>query len=61
MATGVLSIIDTAHLPKRLRTSLKRDFRDSVPRKLDEVWYHLKGFLELYNLRYSDSSFIGQF
>ena len=47
-----------AHLPKRPRKSLKMDFRFSYPRKLVRVWYHSKWFLKLYNMCYSDSSFI---
>ena len=55
MTAGLLSLIYTSRLPKRLHKMLKRDFRFPVPRKLVGVWYHLKGFSKLYNLTYSDS------
>ena len=45
-------------LPKRPRKNFKIDFRFSLPRKSVRVWYHFKLFLKLYNLGYSDSSFI---
>ena len=47
-----------APLGKHPRKSSKMDFRYSLPRKLVRVWYHFKWFLKLYNLSYSDSSFV---
>ena len=44
-------------LLKHPRKSAKMDFRCSVPRKLVRDLYHLKWFLKLYNLSYSDESF----
>ena len=54
----VNSLPEDAHLLKRLRKIWKVDFRCSVPRKLVQVRYHGKWFFKLYNLSYSDSSFI---
>ena len=48
------SLPENAHLLKRPRKSRKVDFWSSFPRKLVQVWYYCKWFLELYNLSYSD-------
>ena len=45
-------------LPKRPRKNLKMNFRFSLPRKWVRVWCHFKWFFMLYNLSYSDSSFV---
>ena len=45
------------HLPQRPRKNWKVDFRHLVPRKSVRVRYYWKGFLKLYNLSFSDSSF----
>ena len=36
----------------------KIDFQCRTPTKLARAWYHFKCFFKLFNLRYSDSSFI---
>ena len=54
----VKTLSDDVHLPKHPRKCYKVDFWDSVPRKLVRVWYHWKWFFKLYNLSYSDLSFI---
>ena len=48
------------HAPvlKRLRKSSKVNFPLFVPRKLVQVWYHFKSFLKLYNLSYSDLTYM---
>ena len=48
------------HAPvlKRLRKSSKANFPLFVPRELVQVWYHFKSFLKLYNLSYSDSTYM---
>ena len=43
---------------KRPRKNEKWDFLCLVSRKLVQVWYHFKCFLKLYNLSYSDSSYV---
>ena len=43
---------------KCLRKSSKVNFPLFVPRELVQVWYHFKWFLKLYNLSYSDSSYM---
>ena len=50
----VKNLSDDFRPPKHLRKSLRIDFRFSLPRKLIRVWYHLKWFLKIYNLSYSD-------
>ena len=54
----VKSLSQDVHLLNRPRKSEKWDFPCFVPKKLVRVRYHWKWFFKLYNLSYSDSSFI---
>ena len=54
----VKSLSHDVPLPKRPRKCFNVDFPYLVPRELVRVWYHRKWFLKLYNLSYSDLSFI---
>ena len=55
---GCLPDLWDAHLPRRLRKGLKNDFRVQFPGNWFEIGIILNYFLKLFNLGYSDLSFI---